>query len=216
MVPYMAMIYPDIELECRLWSKGFKYVVGLDEAGRGPLAGPVVAGAVVISNEEQVVSTVRDSKKMTEMQRERAYDDICNISTAHGIGIVDAKDVDRLGIREAVRKAMILAIREVEGKLNSVIDYIIADGGILLIDGYKIESINHGDLLHYSISSASVLAKVTRDRIMREYAQKYPKYGFDTHVGYGTKKHIDAIKEFGICDIHRKTFEPIKSLLRGN
>lgn len=214
MLPYMGMIYPDIKLESELWSKGLKYVVGLDEAGRGPLAGPVVAGAVVITAPDQVVESVRDSKKMTVKQREKAYDDICRLSTAYAVGIVDSKEIDVLGIREAVHQAMISALRGVEKKLGCKVDYIIADGGILLIDGYDMQAMNHGDLYHYSISSASVLAKVTRDRIMKEYAKKFPEYGFDTHVGYGTKKHIEAIKEFGVCDIHRRTFEPIKSMVK--
>jgi len=213
MLTYIHMIYPDTELEKKLWSEGFHYVVGLDEAGRGPLAGPVVAGAVVILNGNQVVPEVRDSKKMTEKQRELSFEKIQELSTAFGVGIVSAKDIDRLGIQKAVLEAMSIALDIVERKLDSKVDYIIADGeNILTIPKYKMVKIKAGDLQHYSISAASVLAKVTRDRIMYEYAKKYPEYGFESHVGYGTKKHIEALKEYGACEIHRRSFNPVSDV----
>lgn len=208
------MIFPDIKLEEKLWANGFKYVAGIDEAGRGPLAGPVVAGAVVIESKEQVIDIVRDSKKMTEKQRNKAYDEIIEKSTAYGIGVVDNKRIDEIGIKYAVQEAMLSAIKQIEDKLKHQVDYIIADGGIYLLKGYKMDSINKGDLNHYSISAGSVLAKVYRDRIMYKYAEQYPEYGFDSHVGYGTKKHMDAIKEFGICDIHRRSFAPINTYVK--
>ena len=162
------MIYPDIELEKDLWKKGLKIVVGIDEAGRGPLAGPVSAGAVVIQNKKQVVDIVRDSKKMTEKQRNEAYDLIKEKSTAYGVGVVDSKEIDRIGIQEAVKKAMILALVQVEKVLKAKAEYLIIDGlNVLPIIGYKMKKIKQGDLHHYSISAASVLAKVERDRLMR-------------------------------------------------
>lgn len=207
----MAMVYPDTKLEEKLWEEGYKIVIGIDEAGRGPLAGPVVAAGVVISDIKQVIPTVTDSKKMTEKRRNEAFDQICEISTAYGVGIVSNRDIDRLGIQKAVLEAMSISLEIVERKLGNKVDYIIADGkNILDIPKYKMKKITKGDLLHYSISAASVLAKVTRDRIMHEYHTKYPMYGFDTHVGYGTKKHMGAIEEYGICDIHRRSFKPIK------
>jgi ribonuclease HII len=207
----MDMVYPDTKLEEKLWKEGYKIVIGIDEAGRGPLAGPVVASGVVISDIKQVVPIVRDSKKMTEKQRNEAYEKICKLSTAYGVGIVSNGDIDRLGIQKAVLEAMSIALEIVERKLNRKVDYIIADGkNILDIPKYKMKKITKGDLLHYSISAGSVLAKVTRDRIMHEYHTKYPVYGFDTHVGYGTKKHMQAIEKYGICDIHRRSFKPIK------
>jgi ribonuclease HII len=207
----MDMVYPDTKLEEKLWKEGYKIVIGIDEAGRGPLAGPVVASGVVISDIKQVVPIVRDSKKMTEKQRNEAYEKICELSTAYGVGIVSNGDIDRLGIQKAVLEAMSIALEIVERKLNRKVDYIIADGkNILDIPKYKMKKITKGDLLHYSISAGSVLAKVTRDRIMHEYHTKYPVYGFDTHVGYGTKKHMQAIEKYGICDIHRRSFKPIK------
>ena len=204
------MVYPDTKLEEKLWEDGYKIVIGLDEAGRGPLAGPVVASGVVISDIKQVIPIVRDSKKMTEKQRNEAFDQICKISTAYGVGIVGSRDIDKLGIQKAVLEAMSIALDIVERKLNNKVVYIIADGkNILDIPKYKMKKITKGDLLHYSISAASVLAKVTRDRIMYEYHSKYPVYGFDSHVGYGTKKHLEAISKYGICDIHRRSFRPI-------
>jgi ribonuclease HII len=209
------MIYPDIKLEEELWKEGYKYVVGLDEAGRGPLAGPVVAGAVVILGEDQVVSDVRDSKKMSEKKRELAFVEIQKISSACGVGVVSASEIDTLGIQRAVQKAMMMAMEIVESKLGSKIDFVIADGeNILSIPRYKMKKMNKGDLLHYSISAGSVLAKVTRDHIMYDYAKRFPEYGFDSHVGYGTKKHIEALEKFGACDIHRRSFNPVSKFLK--
>lgn len=213
MLTYIPMKYPDTKLEEKLWQKGFRYVLGVDEAGRGPLAGPVVVGAVLIENTKQVVENVRDSKKMTKKQRKKAFVEIQEKSTAFGIGIVDAKEIDRVGIKEAVKEAMILAVSEVEKKIKKKVDYIISDGAVYLLDDHKMMSISRGDLNHYSIAAASVLAKVTRDMIMEEYSKKYPNYGFEKHMGYGTKMHLDAISKHGICDIHRKSYEPIKITL---
>lgn len=209
------MIYPDIKLEQELWKEGYKYVVGLDEAGRGPLAGPVVAGAVVILGEDQVVSDVRDSKKMSQKKRELAFVEIQKVSSACGVGVVSASEIDTLGIQRAVQKAMMMAMEIVESKLGSKIDFVIADGeNILSIPRYKMKKMNKGDLLHYSISAGSVLAKVTRDHIMYDYAKRFPEYGFDSHVGYGTKKHIEALEKFGACDIHRRSFNPVSKFLK--
>ena len=213
MVAYIVMIYPDTKLEERLWSEGYKFVLGLDEAGRGPLAGPVVAGGVVITKDSKIIPTVRDSKKMTEKQRNEAFEKIKESVVAYGVGIVGPAEIDKIGIQEAVLRAMETVLEVVEAKLSERVDYIIADGSnILGIPRYKMDKIKQGDMYHYSISAGSVLAKVTRDRIMREYHKKYPEYGFDTHVGYGTKKHMEAIKRFGITEIHRKSFAPINKL----
>ena len=207
----MDMVYPTLDLEKKLWKKGFKIVVGIDEAGRGPLAGPVVAGCVCVTSKDQVVDIVRDSKKMTERQRNEAYDLIIKKSQGYGVGIVDAKRIDKVGIRQAVLEAMTKAVEETEKMLKQKAEYVIADGGIMLIEGYDMESINKGDLNHYSIAAGSVLAKVTRDRIMNQYANQFPKYGFEKHVGYGTKLHMDMIKKYGACEIHRLSFAPFSS-----
>ncbi len=205
------MVYPTLELEEKLWKKGYKIVAGLDEAGRGPLAGPVVAGCVVISSPSQVVDIVRDSKKMTKKQRDLAFDLIKEKSDAYGVGIIDAKRIDEIGIRYAVLEAMTKAISEVEKMLGKRVEYIIADGGIYLLEDYSMESINKGDVNHYSIAAGSVLAKVTRDRLMEEYAKEYPEYGFEKHVGYGTKYHMEMISKYGPCEIHRRSFAPFST-----
>jgi ribonuclease HII len=208
------MQFPDTSLEEKLWQEGYKIVVGIDEAGRGPLAGPVVAGACVIQSKDQVVPTVRDSKKMTEKQRNEAFDLIQEKSTAFGVGIVSAKDIDEIGIQKAVLKAMQIALEVVETKLDSKADYLIVDGmNVSLIPHYKMERIKAGDLYHYSIAAGSVLAKVTRDRLMVKYDEKFPKYGFVNHVGYGTKMHMEALQKYGPCRIHRRSFKPVAKLV---
>lgn len=208
------MIFPDTELEKKLWKKGLKRVIGLDEAGRGPLAGPVTAGAVCIGVDTSLNSLIRDSKKMSKRQREQVYENIKENCIAYGIGVVEAEIIDEVGIQKAVHMAMTEALRQVEVKLKRKADYLIIDGNnVLSIEGYDQEKIKKGDLYHYSISCASILAKVTRDRLMERYAKQYPVYGFEKHVGYGTKKHIEAIQEFGICPIHRRSFSPIKEII---
>ena len=202
------MIYPDTKKEEELWSKGFKYVVGIDEAGRGPLAGPVVVAGVIIVNHDDVVDSVRDSKKMTKKKREEVFELIKEKSFAYGIGIISSKEIDRVGIKYAVRNGMKKVIEEIEEKLKEKVNYIISDGAVYPIKGYDMEIIDRGDILHYSIAAASVLAKVTRDRIMEEYSKQYPVYGFERNAGYGTKEHLESIKEYGICEIHRKSFKP--------
>ena len=200
------MIIPDLSLEKSLWEKGFANVAGVDGAGRGPLAGPVTAGAVVVHREKQVVSLVRDSKKMSSPQREKAFEEIKQ-RTTYGIGVVWQEEIDKIGIDFAVKKAMMLALSSVEENFGLEINYLIVDGiRTKSLEKYSSQKIKAGDLYHYSISAASVLAKVTRDRIMRDLSEKYPEYGFNKHVGYGTKAHFEALRAYGPCPIHRKTF----------
>ncbi len=207
------MIFPDIELEKKLWGKGFKYVVGIDEAGRGPLAGPVCAGAVAINEGSILSPLVRDSKKMSEKQREESYNFILANSLAFGVCMVDSRKIDEYGIQQAVKMAMKGALIEVESMLGKRAEYLIIDGtNIESIEGYSMEKIKGGDIYHYSISAASILAKVTRDRYMKRIALTYPQWGFEHHVGYGTRMHIYAIKKYGICPIHRRSFSPIKEM----
>ena len=208
------MVFPDIELEKRLWKKGFKYVVGIDEAGRGPLAGPVCAGAVLIDESSQLHPFVRDSKMMTEKRREDVFEYIKENCIAYGIGMIDSVVIDELGIQEAVKMAMEEALRQVEKKIKSRVDYLIVDGtNVSIISGYHMRKIKAGDLKHYSISAASILAKVTRDRFMRDIAKEYPVYCFEKHVGYGTKLHMENLLKYGPCSIHRRSFAPIKRLI---
>ena len=208
------MIFPDTQLEQELWEKDFKYVVGIDEAGRGPLAGPVCAGAVMINKNSNISEIVRDSKKMSEKKREQAYEYILGNSLAFGVCMISSQLIDRYGIQIAVRMAMEGALKELESMLGKNAQYLIIDGNnVESIEGYSQLKIKSGDLNHYSISCASILAKVTRDRYMKEISKKYPLYGFEKHVGYGTKLHMEVISKYGICPIHRRSFSPIKEMV---
>lgn len=206
---------PDIALERKLWTRGFLNVAGLDEAGRGPWAGPVTAGAVIIRNDSQIVGIVTDSKKMSPKKRDEAYDLIKQTASGWGIGEVSAADIDQLGIQKAVQLAMTLALKQAEQMVGAVADYLIIDGkNVITIAQYQMEKMNKGDLKHYSIAAASVLAKVYRDRLMQEYSSKYPEYGFESHKGYGTAFHSMALAQFGPCDIHRKSYKPVAAMLK--
>mgnify|MGYP001613823168 CR=1 FL=1 len=208
------MINPDISLEKSFWEKGFKNIAGVDEAGRGPWAGPLTAACVVIHSKTQVVPGVRDSKKMTKNQREKAFAKICKRSSAFGIGVVSQKVIDTIGIQKAVRKAVLKAIRKMKVDFEIDVSYVLVDGSkTLSLGSYNSQRIKKGGLLHYSISAASILAKVTRDRIMKKFAITYPQYGFENHVGYGTREHIKALQTHGACPVHRKSFAPIKKIL---
>lgn len=206
------MIIPDLHLEESLWSKGFLHVAGVDEAGKGPLAGPVSAGAVMIHSSSQVVEGVRDSKLLSAKQREKVFEEICSRSSSFGIGLVEAEEIDSIGIDMAVQKAMLMALEMLEKQYGTPLSYVIVDGSkTKILPRYQSVRIKKGGLYHYSISAGSILAKVTRDRLMHQKALEYPVYGFEKHVGYGTKAHLDAIEKYGPCPLHRKSFEPIKS-----
>lgn len=208
------MIKPDISLEKLLWKKGFYNIAGVDEVGKGPWAGPVVAGAIIIHSENQVISLVKDSKFMTKIQREKAFPQIIKSSSAFGIGIVRENEIDIIGIKKAVKKAMTLALRNITLKFGLDISFAIIDGSKTMpLTNYRALRILKGGLYHYSISAASVLAKVTRDKIMNGMAKKYPNYGFEKHVGYGTKMHFNALETFGVSPIHRKSFIPVKNMI---
>lgn len=190
------------EQEKQLRKKGFKTICGIDEAGRGPLAGPVVVASVIMP-EDSMIEGVNDSKKISEKKRERLYDQILEEAISYGVGIIGQDEIDEINILNATKKALTLSLKE----LTTKPDLIIVDA-LTHIDtmGIPYESIVKGDAKCYSISAASIIAKVTRDRIMREWDSVYPEYGFIQHKGYGTAKHISAIKEYGLCPIHRKSF----------
>lgn len=181
---------------------GMNYVCGIDEAGRGPLAGPVVVASVIMPK-ESMLEWVNDSKKVTEKRREILYEKILEEAISYGIAIIDQEEIDDINILQATKKGLTQAITSMEVKP----DVILVDAltGIDTL-GIPYKSIIKGDANSYSIAAASILAKVTRDRIMREWDKVYPEYGFEKHKGYGTAKHIEAIKEYGLCPIHRKTF----------
>ena len=181
-----------------------KYICGVDEAGRGPFAGPVVAGAVILdlSDPEREILYLNDSKKLSEKKREALYDEIMEKAVSVGIGIVESQVIDEINILQATYRAM----REAIANLSVQPDFILADA--VTIPGITIpqEGIVKGDAKSVSIAAGSIIAKVTRDRIMREYDQLYPEYGFASHKGYGTKAHIEAIRKYGMLDIHRRSF----------
>lgn len=202
------------EFEDRLHSEGVKYIAGVDEVGRGPLAGPVVTAAVVLPEDFDVLG-VDDSKKLSEKRREELFDIICEKAVAVGIGIRDNERIDEINILEATKEAMADAVADAESKLAEKIESGKAGGGIghVLFDAVKVDtvkipqtSIIKGDAKSVSIAAASIVAKVTRDRMMVEYAKQYPDYAFESNKGYGTAAHYAGIKKAGMCPIHRKTF----------
>ena len=190
------------QYECELRSKGYKYICGIDEAGRGPLAGPVVVASVIMP-ENSMIEGVNDSKKVSEKKREKLYDLILSEAISYGVGIIGQDEIDEINILNATKKGLTISLQELTQKP----DLIIVDA-LNNIDtlGTKYESIIKGDAKCYSIAAASIIAKVTRDRIMREWDKVYPQYGFVAHKGYGTVAHIKALKEYGSCPLHRKTF----------
>jgi len=184
-------------------ARGYSRIAGLDEAGRGPLAGPVVAACVIL-RPELVIPGLNDSKKLTEARRDALCKRVCEASSDFGVGIVEAGEIDKINILQATKKAMLLAIED----LKHPPDYLLLDAITLDINLPQLPLIK-GDARSASIAAASILAKVTRDRIMVGYHEKYPVYGFSGHKGYGCKAHMDAIKEHGPCPIHRRSFRGV-------
>ena len=208
----MKTNYNLYEYENDLHSKGYKFIAGCDEAGRGPLYGPVVAGCCVLPRDFKLEG-LTDSKQLTEKKREKYFDYIKENSIAWAVGIVSPKEIDEINILEASRKAMMMALNEVRRKIN--VDYVITDAMKLDTD-IEVLPIIKGDAKSITIAAASVLAKVTRDRMMDEVAITYPQYGFEKHKGYPTKAHIEALNKYGIIDGYRKTFGPVKDYLERN
>ena len=194
--------------EEKLHSNGVKLIAGIDEAGRGPLAGPVVVG-IAIMPENSMIEGVNDSKKVSEKKREKLYDLITQEAIAWNVGIADQNEIDEINILNATKLALTRAIDGLKIKPDLILVDALTNINTL---GIPYKSIIKGDAKEYSIAVASILAKVTRDRMMREYDEIYPQYGFSGHKGYGTAKHIAAIKEYGPCILHRKSF--IKKLYK--
>jgi ribonuclease HII len=194
--------------ENALREKGLTYIAGIDEVGRGPLAGPVVTAAVILP-EDFYIPGLNDSKKLSEAKRERFYDEIKEKAIAIGVGIVSPQVIDEINIYQATKQAMLDAV----ANLSCTTEY-------LLIDAMKLPtpipqtSIIKGDAKSISISAASIIAKVTRDRMMKELGEKYPAYGFEQHMGYGTKQHLEAIEAHGVLEEHRKSVAPIKDMIQ--
>lgn len=190
------------EIEKELYNKGFKSICGIDEAGRGPLAGPVVVAGVIMP-QNSMIEGVNDSKKVSEKKREKLYDQIIEEAISYSVAIIGQDVIDDINILNATKSG----VTQVVDGLDVKPDLIVVDAltGINT-RGIPYEPIIKGDAKCYNIAAASILAKVTRDRIMRQWDEIYPQYGFIAHKGYGTAKHIEAIKECGLCPIHRRSF----------
>ena len=202
-------------MACDLWlyenqvrQNGFARIAGIDEAGRGPLAGPVVAAGVVLPTFFSVAG-VNDSKKLTEKKRNDLYDKIFSQADAVGVGVAVPEEIDALNIL----RASLLAMARAVANLSVIPDYLLIDGTFQIDADFPQRAIPKGDAKSISIAAASIIAKVTRDRLMLEYSETYPEYEFHRHKGYPTRMHRDAIKTFGCCPIHRKSFKGVKEYL---
>ena len=194
------------EIEKILKGKGYSYIAGVDEAGRGPLAGPVYAAAVILPDDAELTG-INDSKKLTPKKREELFEKITEIAVSYSIFSVDEKEIDEINILNATHKAMNGAVNGLSQKP----DYVIIDGNSIKGMELPHQTVVKGDAKSISIAAASILAKVARDRYIDEMGKVYPEYGFENHKGYGTKAHTDAILKYGVCPIHRRTF--LKKLL---
>ena len=212
---------PNLREEKKLWKKGYNFVVGLDESGRGSLAGPVVAAAVGlkksrIKNQKLKfkIQNLKDSKKLTSKQREKIYQFLKKYNLVKwGIGIVSEKVVDKINVKKAAELAMEKALKNLEKKAKKRVNFLIIDGNHLnseKLKSKKYKLVIKADEKVFTCTLSSILAKVTRDRIMKKYSKKYPQYGFEKHKGYFTKLHFKMLKKYGPCKIHRKTFTPCK------
>lgn len=197
------------EYECNLRSRGIQYIAGIDEVGRGPLAGPVVAAAVILPANVDCLLGINDSKQMNASQRRHFESEIKEIAVAYGFGVIDNTTIDQVNIYQASKLAMLQAVAQ----LDVAPQHLLIDA-MTLHSSIPQTSIVKGDQKSVSIAAAAILAKEYRDRLMEAYGQQYPEYDFASNVGYGTPHHLQAIKVFGPCPIHRHSFEPIKSLFK--
>lgn len=188
--------------EMKLYENNIEYICGIDEAGRGPLAGPVVVGAVILPK-DSFIEGVNDSKKISEKKREKIYEQILEEAISYSVGIVDQKTIDEINILNATKLGVKIALEGLKQRPDVIMVDALNNMDTL---GIPYISVVKGDAKNYSIAAASIIAKVTRDRIMQEWDEIYPIYGFSKHKGYGTAEHIRVIKENGPCILHRKSF----------
>ncbi len=194
-----------IEFEKQAIAEGFKYIAGVDEVGRGCLAGAVVAAACILDLSRRLPEGLNDSKKLTAKKREQIAEELKQTAVAYSIAQIEAEEIDRINILQATKKAMRLAIEKLQPKA----DFLLVDALQLKEISLPQKAIIKGDAISASIAAASILAKTYRDNLMREFAATYPEYGFAKHVGYGTKAHFEAIKKYGACPLHRKSFRGV-------
>ena len=195
------------KFENELKKKNYKYIVGTDEAGRGPMAGPVVVAAVILPS-DYIIEGLNDSKKLSEKKRKILFDVIIKNAVEYKIEFIDVETVDNINVYQASKNGMINCIKA----MKTPVDYILSDA-IFLDIGIPCMDIIKGDSLSASIGAASILAKVSRDRYMYEMAKIYPEYGFEKHKGYVTKYHLEMLEKYGPCEIHRKSFEPVQKII---
>jgi len=209
------MRYPNFLEENKLWRKGFKRIAGLDEAGRGPLGGSVFAAAVIVKKDRKLkLLKVNDSKKLSLKKREELYEILINHPKIEwGIARVSERVIDRINILEATKLSMKRAVDKLKAKSKRKIDFLILDGNFKINSNIPQKSIIKADNKVFSCAAASILAKVSRDRMMQRYDKKYPEYGFSKHKGYATKLHFKMLRKYGPCKIHRKSFRPVSNLL---
>jgi len=223
------MRYPNFNEEKKLWDQGNKFVVGLDESGRGPLAGPVVAVALMINinpkkysdilNKVRIFLKIKDGKKLSEEKRQGWNEKIINHKNIQwGIGVVSEKIIDKINILEATKLAMEKALKDLSCKsdgrrIGRTADFLLIDGNFKINSQTPQKSIIKADEKVFSCTAAGIIAKVARDRIMIRLHKKYPRYGFKNHKGYGTQLHLQKLKRFGPCPIHRKSFSPVRTCL---
>lgn len=188
-------------IERSVAAQGYRLICGIDEAGRGPLAGPVFAAAVILPTEAKIEG-LNDSKKLSDAKRRALFPLICDTAIAYGIGSASAQEIDEINILQAT----FLAMRRAVDAMGVSADFLLVDGNRLTDFGIPAEAVVKGDSRSANIAAASILAKVSRDTLMEELAKQYPQYGFEIHKGYGTKAHYAALERYGACPIHRQTF----------
>jgi ribonuclease HII len=207
----MARVVPHFREEKALRARGYAFIAGIDEAGRGALMGPVVAAAVILPAAVRGPwrSQVRDSKQLTAARRETLYESITASAVAWGVGAVSSEDIDAIGIAPATRRAMLAAI----AALRQLPDYLLIDYFKLPETPLPQRGIVHGDSVCFSIACASIIAKVTRDHWVTDLDGRYPGYGFAGHKGYGTEDHLACLRRLGPCPVHRRTFQPVRAIM---
>ncbi|MGY3778138.1 ribonuclease HII [Isobaculum melis] len=197
-----------LQFEKEIWHNGQTYIAGIDEVGRGPLAGPVVAAAVILPKDFHVLE-INDSKQLSEKKRQMLFEKIKEAAISIGVGIIDEQTIDQVNIYQASKLAMVQAVEQ----LNPQPEYLLIDAMTLPLPMPQ-ENLIKGDARSISIAAASIVAKVIRDEMMKDYGQTYPGYDFENNAGYGTKKHLEGLGKHGITPIHRKTFAPIKDYIK--